>query len=241
MAPLRRGWYGMAERPGVGMLGDSIRRRRRGLGAPPPPRRRPAPRPRWGRRLTIGLGVVLGTFILGYGIAALLLYPPPSDSSEPGVEVPELVGETLEVARLRLERAGLELGDLTELPLAGAPNGVVVAQSTLGGQRLPRGSTVGVGIARRARDAPVPHVVGLPSDVAVRILDRLGLRARRSDIVANAPAGQVLRVEPRPGASVPVPGPVTLVVSSGPPATAIEAPRDTGLVRLPPLDTTESR
>ncbi|NIW37322.1 MAG: PASTA domain-containing protein [Gemmatimonadetes bacterium] len=63
------------------------------------------------------------------------------------VNVPDLSGRSLEEARTALERLGLRLGEVTELPDSLAAPGTVRGQSPRPGSVLDRGSAVGVAIA----------------------------------------------------------------------------------------------
>ncbi len=204
------------------MLGESLRRRRqrrsvRNAENESGGRSRPGGGgldwPRW---IVGGVFAVALAFGIGYGIAARVLFPPPPESGDV-VEVPELVGQSLADAEKALSVRGLHLGERTAVPSGEAAEGTVVAQSTLPGQQLRPGSTVGVGVAQRPRQVTVPAVQGLGVDAAAAVLQAAGLEVERRTVDNPRPAGLVLRVQPTPGQPVDLPGPVTLFVSSGPP------------------------
>ncbi|GIU85081.1 MAG: serine/threonine protein kinase [Acidimicrobiales bacterium] len=140
----------------------------------------------------------------------------------------DLVGLTLEEARIRLVEAGFELGDSTLRHDEDAPPGVVIATERLP-DLLPKGSAIDVVVSDGPRPREIPRdLVSQPAEEAERRLRELGLKvARRSSPSETVPAGKVVKTEPAAGAKVEKGSEVTLVVSSGPPM--VEVPDVVGL------------
>jgi beta-lactam-binding protein with PASTA domain len=215
------------------MLGESLRRRLgRRKGRRP---REPGGRIRLRVWVPAALVVVALAFGGGYAVAALVLFPAPP---EPGgaVIVPSLLGSPLANASVKLGRVGLKLGEVSNIP-SDRPPGTILAQAPLPEQQLRPGAAVDVEIAA-SRPAPVvPALRGLGVDAALALLQLAGLDVKRVDRTDSSAVGQVLAVQPPPGTAVAPPGPVTLIVSSGPPMDTLSGfpgvpadtvPADTG-------------
>jgi serine/threonine-protein kinase len=84
---------------------------------------------------------------------------------------------------------------------------------------------------------PVPNVVGIPLEDALRQLEQAGLGgAAQASVPSDLPPGAVVQTVPNPGESLPPGTPVTVVTSAGPAAgttlTPVNVPNVVGL----PLD-----
>jgi len=137
-------------------------------------------------------------------------------------EVPPLVGLSPDQARGLLEPRGLLLALDGEKPDLTVAAGSIAEQNPLGGSRLKRGESVHAMLARR-QALQVPNLAGMTADQARAALDRVKLKTGKiteapSDSV---PRGQVASANPAIGADVNPDTIVDLVVSSGPPTTAV--------------------
>jgi serine/threonine-protein kinase len=171
------------------------------VGAPPgePPERRR----RW---LAAGL---IGALAL-LGLIAFLVF-----GSKSQVTVPPVVGQTLEQARARVDRAGLnvEIKRRTDP----APRNFVFEQSPNPGQRVDEGSVVTLFVSNGPSTVRVPDVVGLDQTDARRRLRSADLRVEvERESSTKIPEGTVIRTDPGPGRPAERDSAVTLVVSSGP-------------------------
>lgn len=212
------------------MLGDSMRRRRRPDRGRDESDRDPQLAVVWGavaergrrvgRWLGIAAAVATTAFGVGYGVAVLVVFPLP-DEGAAGVPVPSVVGEVVEDAEEELRAAGLVAARTLSLSGSDRAIGVVVAQSPLPGQQLPRGATVELAVSARSVNVRVPDVVGFGVDRAMDLLARLGFGVARAERVSNEPAGRVLDVRPAPGTQTTLPANVRLTVSTGPPEPVV--------------------
>lgn len=180
------------------------------------------------KKIGIILGVLLGTFLVGYVIAARILFPPLPEP-ENGIVVPDLTGVVVEEADRRLRPLGLGRTDVTEIAHPTQPPGIVVAQSPLPGQQLRSGGAVRLAVSGGLPRVQVPNVIGFDVARATNVLSQLGLTAEQRTEVSDRAAGTVIRIEPAPGETQPVPSRVLLVVSSGPPTVPTDStiPPDT--------------
>jgi serine/threonine-protein kinase len=167
------------------------------------------------------LAVLVGMFVVGYAVMALLMIltaPRRSVATVPDVRwmpVPQARG-ALEAAELKLE-----VGDSISNPTVAA--GAVVAQTPLPGQEVGPGSRVRVILSSGPSRRTVPDVSMLSREQATRVLEATGFKVVVSETKNLRAAGRVLGTEPRTGATLPIAATVQLLVSAGPPLVAVPA------------------
>ena len=168
---------------------------------------------RW-KPWVLAVAIVGGLFLAGYLSADLWLTPGDSPA-EAGqlVTVPELVGLSDMEARIRLEEVGLEHDVRSTVSHPDAPEGAVLAQSPIPGQRIRPGAPVEVTLSRGPELHSIPDVSGLSARQASIVLDRLGFRVSSREANHSIEAGRAFGTEPGPGTELTVPADVTLLVS----------------------------
>jgi beta-lactam-binding protein with PASTA domain len=183
--------------------------------------------PRWAnRRLLLQIvGVGLVAFLLGYAAMALLFFP--GSSGDHIVTVPDLRGEMRTEAERQAARAGLEIEIGDSLAHPRAPVGSVLAQTPLPGQEVAPGSMIRLILSMGPARRPVPDVLAMTREQAVRILSGSGFEVRVEEVTNERAAGQVVNLRPAPGTPVALPSTIVLTVSSGPPL--VEVPLLLGL------------
>jgi serine/threonine-protein kinase len=184
--------------------------------------------PRLSRRVLIGLGVVAGASLLGYLLAAVVLFPAPI--ADTTVAVPSVLGQSYSSAEATLQAAGFRVRRESELPHPTALGGLVIWQDPPPDTRLPPSAVVRLSVSTGPEGSSVPDVVNLGVALARAVVLEAGFRLGGIDSVAALSApGTVLATRPglgvvrRPGDSV------TLVVSRGP--ADIQVPALRGLTR----------
>jgi serine/threonine protein kinase/beta-lactam-binding protein with PASTA domain len=135
--------------------------------------------------------------------------------------VPQVDGETLEVARERLEVAGFRTRvrkqDSEEIA-----EGVVIETSPPGGTIAPRDEVVTITVSTGPKVVSVPDVSGQPVEAARATLDELGLRVKITEQEsADREVGTILSQTPRGGAAARVGDAVTIVVAAEPRSAAV--------------------
>jgi len=133
------------------------------------------------------------------------------------VEVPETVGDSERLAELRLQRAGLEIGTVAQLPGAGAPEGAVLAQDPPPHAQDIEKPAVSLLVAGAATEAPdgwvMPDFTGWTLESAKAALARVGIKAAAPDSINVAPptgggstqqipAGSIVSQDPAAGVRV---------------------------------------
>jgi beta-lactam-binding protein with PASTA domain len=163
---------------------------------------------------------VCGADDLGGG-AVMTLLPRLVDKS-----LVSVVGQTLDSARVELDRAGLKIDVRRRADRA--PADIVFDQAPNPGQKVDSGSSVAVFVSNGPGTVKVPDVIGLTQTDARRRLRALKLRpqvVRESS--AKVADGLVIRTDPGPGRPVDSESTVTVVVSTGP--EQVQVPDVTGL------------
>jgi len=96
------------------------------------------------------------------------------------VEVPNTVGADERVAALNLRRVGLSVGATAQLPYAGAPEGLVLAQDPPARAQGIEGPSVNLLVAAPPDDTPdgfvMPDFAGVPIVSAQAALTRVGIK-----------------------------------------------------------------
>jgi eukaryotic-like serine/threonine-protein kinase len=148
----------------------------------------------------------------------------------PPVDVPKVVGSSLEDARAALVDAKLAPGEVTRRFDDTVPAGHVIRQSTPSGRTLPQGSEVDLVVSRGHAPEDVPSVAGLRQQGATRALGALGFDvAVQTGFSDRVDKGLVMTVSPEEGSTQPYGSTVTITVSLGP--EQFPAPSFMGLSR----------
>ncbi|MBV8223453.1 MAG: PASTA domain-containing protein [Candidatus Eremiobacteraeota bacterium] len=137
------------------------------------------------------------------------------------IEVPMLVGQTLDAARQALAGVGLAIGNVAQADVPDKPAGTVVSQNPGAFARVSQGAAIDVVVAAGASTStpqapqpspsagggqgnlpgiPVPNVIGMSVDDAKAVLERNGYRINRVIVANGSPAdAKVLSTDPPVG------------------------------------------
>ncbi len=154
--------------------------------------------------------VLIGAIILTIAALGFLIYSTPSP-----VQVPDVVGETLDVAKEKIEVAGLVVGDVKEEASTEYKEGTVIRTSPGANTSRMEGSKVDIFVARVAM-VTVPNLIGSDADSAQKELEDLGfkvtLKKEYSDTVEE---DYVIKTDPVANSSKEKGSTITVVVSKG--------------------------
>jgi serine/threonine-protein kinase len=173
--------------------------------------------PRSRRRWLWALGLVVL-------VAALAAFWFATDTPATELDAPDLVGQTLPAARLELDRADLEEGEILRRP-SDEPADTVLRQTPEAGEPVEPGTAVDLVVSSGPADVQVPYLLGDKRRAAIRELEERDLVADVRYRQSDQPAGEVLRTRPEPTAMVEPGSTVRLVVSAGP----LQVPQVVGL------------
>ena len=175
--------------------------------------------PRAKAMLTWG-GTFFGMFVVGYAIAALVLFPAPIFAASRSV--PRLLGLARAEAETRLTEDGLRVGEIEGVTHPTAARGQIVWQDPPAGVGVPEGTLVGLTVSNGPQRVPVPDLLGYDATIAAQLLEASGLQVGRIITTqAPVPQGVVVSTRPSTGSTLLPRTSVTLVVSEGAPTIAV--------------------
>jgi eukaryotic-like serine/threonine-protein kinase len=166
------------------------------------------------KRFLRDMGLIVATFVVGYGISAFWLTPGSmfsKDHSLPRVlEMPE------PKARQKLDELGFRPRLDSERPSDSFPAGTVIWQDPPPGTVLQPNSVVQLVVSAGPTLVPVPDVIGLNLPQAAKILTAAGVRVGSVDSTApGRERGVVIATRPAAGVGRVRGSAVALVVSRG--------------------------
>lgn len=132
------------------------------------------------------------------------------------LEIPALEGNTLRVSRIQLLRAGLQVGEVSNVVLADEPADTVVIQSPKPGKGAgtPRVDFL-VAASARENSYVMPHYIGLNELEVSRRIDQAHLRYRVQYVNASQwPKGTVIDQTPLSGSRIGTSAEVELTVAN---------------------------
>jgi eukaryotic-like serine/threonine-protein kinase len=132
------------------------------------------------------------------------------------LQVPDVIGAEMEVARRQLEALGLVVRDGEPGFSNTVPAGRVLAVDPPAGTEVRPGDEVVLSASEGRAPIDVPHLIGLHINEASNELQRLGLQAEVVEVESQRPAGEVLHQDPGTGAGVEPGDTIRLEISEGP-------------------------
>ena len=140
-----------------------------------------------------------------------------SSSSNSQVEVPKLLGMTLEEAQKATNKLGIGVSETGEEASEDYSEGQIMSQSIDAGTKVDPGTTINVTISTGKADVTVPSgITGATQQQATDLLTGVGLQVEVSlDYSDSVEVGYVISCDPAEGTSVAAGSTVTLTVSKG--------------------------
>ena len=182
------------------------------------------------RRTSPWVWVALAAVVLALGLGgawALGVF------GSPGIVVPTLTGLDEEQARVALEEAELQLGEVATENSDDVEVGLIIRQDPAAGARVEKGTAINIVISVGVAQTEVPDLTRMTESDAIEFLrdPELGLDYDKTVRENNSevPKGEVIRTEPAAGQTVPVGTRVVLYVSEG--VAQVKVPDVTGKPR----------
>ncbi len=137
--------------------------------------------------------------------------------------VPQVEGETEEVARALIEAQGFQVGRITDRLTEDIPEGTVITQNPAGGTPAAAGSLVDLEVSRGPFSIEVPDVSGMSAEGAQLELTRAGFTnvVTGSEFSAEIAEGFAIGTEPEAGRTVGRDDTLTVFISDGPEPTDV--------------------
>jgi eukaryotic-like serine/threonine-protein kinase len=163
------------------------------------------------------IGLIVLTFIIGYGVSVLWLSPGSVFTKDHSL--PRVLELTEAQARNKLTELGFRPRLDGERPNDRFPRGTVIWQDPPAGTVLSPNSVVQLVVSAGPSLVAVPDVIGFNLPQASKVFSAAGVRVGAVDTVAGGPErGVVLATRPAAGVGRPRGAPVALVISRGPEA-----------------------
>ena len=176
------------------------------------------------KKFVFGLVLIL---ILGFFAGSFLSFGNFWSSVE--VEVPDVVGRQVEIAREMLEEKNLRV-KIAETYDANVPAGQVVSQYPEAGIMVKEQRQVTIYISKGGEELTMPDLKGMSRSNAEAKLNKMGLKIGAVyEEEADEPAGTVLKQDPANGSKVTKGQTVDFTVSKGPKKTGVTIPDYTGM------------
>ncbi|HEL2057926.1 TPA: Stk1 family PASTA domain-containing Ser/Thr kinase [Streptococcus suis] len=165
--------------------------------------------------------VLLGSIFLMLAGFVAILYNTPAT-----VQVPDVTGQTLEIAKEKIETAGLLVGNVTSEASTEIPEGSVIRTNPAANSSKREGSTVDIVVAVEEA-VNIPDLVGKDAETAQAELENLGFEVvLKEDYSDTVSAGKVIKTSPNANTSHQKGTTVTVTVSKG--VEPVEVPDVTG-------------
>jgi beta-lactam-binding protein with PASTA domain len=173
----------------------------------------------------IGAGIFAGTFLVGYLVAALVLFPAPFFAGRSAV--PRVLGMEQERAQTTLAEAGFTLGTVQRASHPTIPAGGVIWQDPPAEVNAREATAVSLTVSTGPQRVPVPDVAGYDVREARMLIEAAGLRIGGTESTqAPTPRNVVVNTRPPAGSTLAPGASVVVVVSVG--AATIRVPSLTG-------------
>jgi eukaryotic-like serine/threonine-protein kinase len=167
------------------------------------------------RRFLRDMGLIVLTFVVGYGISVLWLSPGTVFTKDHSL--PRVLELTQAEARTRLTDLGFRPRLDGERHNDAFPRGTVIWQDPAAGTVLAPNSVVQLVVSAGPSLVAVPDIIGMSLPQATKIMSAAGVRVGTVDTVAGGDEqGIVLATRPTAGVGRPRGAPIALVLSRGP-------------------------
>jgi len=161
------------------------------------------------------MGLIVLTFVVGYGVSVLWLSPGSIFTKDHSL--PRILELTEAQARNKLTGLGFRPRLEGERQNDTFPRGTVIWQDPPPGTVLPPNSAIQIVVSAGPSLVAVPDVIGFNLPLASKIFSAAGVRVGAVDTVAGGQErGVVLATRPAAGVGRPRGSPVALVISRGP-------------------------
>ena len=175
----------------------------------------------------------------GFFTGAFLSYGKFWSSAE--VVVPDVTGQTLAVAKQKLEDKNLRV-DIAEMYDSNVPTGQVVKQDPEGGSKVKEERLVTIYVSKGGEEVSMPELKGLQKSAAEDKITSVGLKLGVvTEEFSSQPAGKVIAQDPRAGTKISKGQVVDLVISKGERSRKVAVPSVVGGKEAAAKDAIENR
>lgn len=118
--------------------------------------------------------------------------------------VPDVIGSDIAAASAAIEEAGLQVGEVSDVPSKDVPKGSVVSTDPEAGTEVEKNSKVDMQVSSGPALVKVPDITNMTEETAKAALESVGLKGQRGpdEFSADVPEGSVVKQSPSDGEEV---------------------------------------
>lgn len=118
--------------------------------------------------------------------------------------VPDVVGNDVATASAAIEEAGLQVGEVSDVPSKDVPKGSVISTDPEAGTEVEKNSKVDIQVSSGPALVKVPDITNMTEETAKAALESVGLKGQRGpdEFSADVPEGSVVKQSPSDGEEV---------------------------------------
>lgn len=134
-----------------------------------------------------------------------------------GDAIPDVTGQTTEVAKTKLEAAGFSLGTTTEAYSSSVAAGKIISQDPSSGTKRDKGTKVNVVVSKGTEQVTVPDITNMTADQAKQALDKVGLKASAgtAEYSSTVELNKIIKQTPASGQTANKGDTITYILSLG--------------------------
>ena len=184
------------------------------------------------KKVAIIVAICAAVVIAGIVAAVLLL-----GGGNKDVTVPNVSDMTPEAATSLIQEAGLEIGNIEEVPSADIAAGKIVKTDPKAGDKTAKGSKIKLYVSTGVEQVKVPDLYNMTQDQAQKALESVGLKGVEGPraFSTDVKEGHIISQDPAGGMTVDAGTTITYVVSNG--ADSVTVPDLTGMTEQQAMDT----
>jgi serine/threonine-protein kinase len=194
------------------------------------------------KKTLITVALIIGAFFIGILVFNFIVMPGFVKLGRE-VEVPEVIGRSLDEAETILSRAKLHSHVQSQIYDPLIPEGFVARQTPAPGKKVKEGKRISLVVSSGPQLAKVPDLAGVRLEQAERLVNLVGLTV--GDVVyihsSTVPEGAVIESHPPSDDELELGKPLDLVVSKGKEKEIFAMPNLIGLSRADAEDIIETR
>ncbi|MDD2484553.1 MAG: PASTA domain-containing protein, partial [Eubacteriales bacterium] len=164
----------------------------------------------------IKVAAIIAALIIAFPLSQLILWAFDNITAPKEVQVPSIVGMTIDEATATLEELGLELEVDKNVSSSEYSEGEIVSQDPEEDMTVKAGKTITVNVSKGIPEGTIPNLIGKTKEDALFLLDSYGYEEGLiSEEFSDMPEGVIIEQSPKGGTEASVGTDVSLVISLG--------------------------
>jgi len=164
----------------------------------------------------VKVAAIIAALVVAFPLSQLILWGVNTLNTPKEVEVPSLVGLTVEEATAELEKLELEITVDKKITSSKYDEGEIVSQDPEEGMIVKAGKTITVNISKGVPEGTIPSLIGKTKEDALFLLKNYGYdEGLMSEEYSDMPEGVVIKQSPEAGTEASAGTNVSLVFSLG--------------------------